>query len=99
MDELLNYLHNRGLLSDELKDAIVEFSIENPSSSRSDGSTPRASDLDNVYNEEDAGVMRFGKYKGKFIEDIASFDLKYLQWCAKQAWLLPDIKEEMLKYF
>jgi uncharacterized protein (DUF3820 family) len=49
---------------------------------------------------KDPRMMPFGKYKGKTVEEVASFDLNYLQWMAKQEYLnaYPDTKTLISKY-
>jgi uncharacterized protein (DUF3820 family) len=32
-------------------------------------------------------VLKFGKYKGKLLAEVASFDAPYLMWVEKQSWL------------
>lgn len=44
--------------------------------------------------EEDSGTkFRFGKYKGKFIEDIWESDKNYIKWLSRQEWLAEYLDE------
>lgn len=40
-----------------------------------------------VYVDTDATKFRFGKYKGKYVEDIWESDRGYIDWLAQQDWL------------
>lgn len=41
--------------------------------------------------------LLFGKYKGKKIEDVAKFDIKYLMWLRRQSFIRPNLKEALDK--
>ena len=49
---------------------------------------------------KDPRLMPFGKYKGKTVEEVASFDINYLQWMSKQEYLnaYPETKTLLSKY-
>lgn len=49
---------------------------------------------------KDPRLMPFGKYKGKTVDEVASFDLSYLRWMVKQDYLnaYPDTKTLISKY-
>ena len=46
-----------------------------------------------------ADVLQRGKYAGRKVSDVASFDLQYLAWMVKQPWLDNQnmLKEHILK--
>ena len=46
---------------------------------------------------ENAGIMNFGKYKGKKLEDIAKLDMPYMKWLAKNNKYLTATNQELLK--
>jgi uncharacterized protein (DUF3820 family) len=75
IDTICNHLHDVGLLTDDIKKALMDLYEER----RSDVKFP------------------FGKYKGKTLEEIATFDVGYLQWAVKQSWMFDDLKTEIKK--
>ena len=46
---------------------------------------------------ETVGIMNFGKYKGKKLEDIAKLDKPYMQWLSKNNKYLTSTNQELLK--
>ena len=46
---------------------------------------------------ETAGIISFGKYKGKKLVDIAKLDMPYMQWLAKNNKYLTASNQELLK--
>ena len=49
---------------------------------------------------KDPRLLPFGKYKGKSVEEVAKFDVSYLQWLSKQTYLnaYPETKTLITKY-
>jgi uncharacterized protein (DUF3820 family) len=45
------------------------------------------------------GLIGFGKYKGRSINDVNAFDRPYLEWMATKAtkFLAPSVKEELIR--
>lgn len=37
--------------------------------------------------EKDRSILWYGKYKGKSIEDVKQFDIKYLEWISRQTFI------------
>jgi len=43
-------------------------------------------------------IIKFGKYKGRKIKDIVSWDPKYCEFLLKQSYVSSDVKDEINKY-
>jgi uncharacterized protein (DUF3820 family) len=54
-------------------------------------------DLKQKREAESAGIMSFGKYKGKKLIDIAKLDKQYILWLAKNNKYLTASNQKLLK--
>jgi uncharacterized protein (DUF3820 family) len=54
-------------------------------------------DAKQLKEAETAGIMNFGKYKGKKLADIAKLDAHYMLWLAKNCKYLSGTNQDLLK--
>ena len=88
---LTSHLHDKDLMSDDLKAALHEH--DNAINSRE----LQEAHMRALRASEPSIKIPFGKYKDKKISEIAQFDQKYLQWAIKQSWMFDDLKTEIQK--
>ena len=83
MQRLISYLEDQFEVNNDLKQHILDFEAYEREQSQS--------------LPDD--TLRFGKYKGKPIEEVARFDKKYLEWVIRQNWCRDNLKLKLQKYF
>jgi hypothetical protein len=43
-------------------------------------------------DKQETIILRFGKYKGQSVQDVALSDIKYLKWLGAQTWCSASIR-------
>ena len=79
LTRLTQHLQAKGLLNKEVEDAIKEFRELN------------RSDKEKISID----CFKFGKYKGKSIEEVCQFDKPYCKWILKQNWCQENLREKL----